>query len=196
MANETPTSDPRLQFLTRLSTKACQLDGTRLISAALEQETAGDDPNVRTIGDEFAEHEDVLSFNQYIGWYEGLPDKTQQITWVIEQNKPVIISEFGAGARQGMHGGRADRFTEEFQKDLYRQTLAMLEKIPQPRGVTPWILVDFRSPRRPLAGVQDGWNRKGLIGSNGEKKKAFSVLKQYYEQKKEAYSGGRQNSKK
>lgn len=60
---------------------------------------------------------------------------------------------------------------DEFQEDLYRQTLAMIDKVPQLRGVTPWILEDFRSPRCPMTGVQDGWNRKGLIGSNGEKKK-------------------------
>jgi beta-glucuronidase len=47
----------------------------------------------------------------------------------------------------------------------------MLRKIPAWRGVTPWILADFRSPRRVLPSVQDGWNRKGLIGENGTKKK-------------------------
>jgi beta-glucuronidase len=49
--------------------------------------------------------------------------------------------------------------------------------------MSPWILCDFRSPRRPLPGIQDGWNRKGLIGSNGRRKEAFSVLQQYYSAK-------------
>jgi hypothetical protein len=52
------------------------------------------------------------------------------------------------------------RFSEEHQEDLYRKTIAMLRKIPAWRGVTPWILADFRSPRRVLPNVQDGWNRK------------------------------------
>lgn len=56
----------------------------------------------------------------------------------------------------------------------------MLQKIPQLRGITPWILVDFRSPRRPLPGVQDGWNRKGLISQTGDKKEAFYVLQDFY----------------
>jgi beta-glucuronidase len=56
----------------------------------------------------------------------------------------------------------------------------MLTKIPQFRGLSPWILCDFRSPRRPLPGIQDGWNRKGLIGENGTKKKAFYVLQEFY----------------
>jgi hypothetical protein len=52
----------------------------------------------------------------------------------------------------------------------------MLAKIPQFRGLTPWILVDFRSPMRQLPGVQDGYNRKGLISDRGEKKESFYLL--------------------
>ena len=59
----------------------------------------------------------------------------------------------------------------------------MLERIPQLRGMSPWILCDFRSPRRPLAGIQDGWNRKGLIGANGKRKEAFFVLQEFYKAK-------------
>jgi len=42
--------------------------------------------------------------------------------------------------------------------------------------------VDFRSPKRVLPGIQDGFNRKGLISSDGVKKKAFFVLQDYYRQ--------------
>ena len=69
---------------------------------------------------------------------------------------------------------------EEFQADLYRQQLAMVARIPGLRGVSPWILVDFRSPRRPLPGIQDGWNRKGLVANDGTKKQAFGVLREAY----------------
>ena len=59
----------------------------------------------------------------------------------------------------------------------------MLEKINGLAGFTPWILVDFRSPRRVLPGIQDGFNRKGLISSDGVKKKAFFVLLDYYKRR-------------
>jgi beta-glucuronidase len=42
------------------------------------------------------------------------------------------------------------------------------------------VLVDFRSPRRPLAGIQDYFNRKGLFSDRGERKEAFYVLRDYY----------------
>jgi beta-glucuronidase len=49
------------------------------------------------------------------------------------------------------------------------------------RGTTPWILKDFRSPRRPLPGIQDFWNRKGLVSEKGIRKEAWYVLHNFYE---------------
>jgi beta-glucuronidase len=40
--------------------------------------------------------------------------------------------------------------------------------------------MDFRSPHRVLPGVQDGWNRKGVLSDRGERKKAFFVLQEWY----------------
>jgi beta-glucuronidase len=180
VANETPVSEPRTRFLKALVDTARSLDATRLISAAMEPHTDREDPDHRIVDDPLGAYTDILSFNQYIGWYDGLPDKLQRIRWTIGYEKPVIVSEFGADALQGLHADRLTRFSEEYQEDLYRQTLAMLQKVPHWRGVTPWILVDFRSPRRPLPRIQDEWNRKGLIGSNGERKKAWFVLQDYY----------------
>lgn len=109
-----------------------------------------------------------------------------KIEWKVLFDKPVLVSEFGAGALAGMHGPETRRFTEEYQAWLYRETLPMLDRIEGFSGMSPWILADFRSPRRPLYGIQDGWNRKGLIGENGEKKQAFFVLRDYYRSKTEA----------
>jgi len=188
MANETPVTEPRTKFLTNLISKARQLDDARLISAALEKHADQNNPLEVTIEDPFAQYVDVLSFNQYLGWYDGLPEKCNRVNWSIKFNKPVIISEFGGDARFGFHADKDTRWSEEFQEDLYIQNLKMLEKIPQLRGMTPWILSDFRSPRRLLPRIQDGWNRKGLFSEKGEKKKAFFVLKDYYDQKQLQYS--------
>jgi beta-glucuronidase len=40
--------------------------------------------------------------------------------------------------------------------------------------------MDFRSPNRLLPGIQDDFNRKGLISEKGEKKQAFFVLQEAY----------------
>lgn len=183
VANETPVIEARTRFLKELIDTARLLDPTRLVSAAMIVETDPNDSNHKRIEDPLSAYTDLVSFNQYTGWYTGLPDKIPQIRWTIKHEKPVLISEFGAGALQGFYADPLTRFSEEFQEDLYRKTLVMLAKIPQWRGTTPWVLCDFRSPRRPLGKIQDGWNRKGLIGQNGVRKKAFYVLKEFYEQK-------------
>jgi beta-glucuronidase len=189
MANETPVSEPRLKFLKKLKEHTRSLDPTRLISAALEQNAVDGNSNMLTIDDPFAEEVDILSFNQYIGWYVGLPDKARTISWKIDQNKPVFISEFGAGAKFGYHADKETRWSEEYQEYLYEETLNMLDKIEKLQGFSPWILKDFRSPRRSLAKIQDGYNRKGLIDEKGNKKKAFFLLKKYYENKAKAAKG-------
>ncbi|MDR3459251.1 MAG: glycoside hydrolase family 2 TIM barrel-domain containing protein [Verrucomicrobiae bacterium] len=186
VANETPVSKPRTAFLKALVDEARALDGTRLISAAMEVRTETNAPLHKIVDDPFGQYTDLCSFNQYTGWYDGLPEKIDRIHWTIKYNKPVFISEFGADAKQGMHADALTRFSEEYQADVYRRTLPMLDKIPGFTGCTPWILVDFRSPRRLLPVVQDGWNLKGVIGHNGEKKMAFDVLKNFYDAKAKA----------
>jgi beta-glucuronidase len=178
MANETPLSEARLSFLRNLVTHARSLDSTRLISAAMERHYV--DATTQMIDDPLGEYLDVLGCNEYVGWYDGLPDKTDRLEWRTKYQKPLIMSEFGGDALFGNHGEVSARWTEEYQENLYRRQLAMLKRIPFLRGTTPWILMDFRSPRRPLPKIQDYWNRKGLISNRGEKKKAFYVMQRYY----------------
>ena len=94
----------------------------------------------------------------------------------------MIVSEFGADARAGLHGGADERWTEEYQANVFRHQLPMLNKIAQLRGMSPWVLMDFRSPNRPLSGIQDEFNRKGLISDQGQKKQAFYVLQKAYKE--------------
>ena len=181
VANETPVSDARTKFLKSLVDEARSLDGTRLVSAAMEVRTDPKDSTHKIVDDPFGQFTDLLSFNEYVGWYDGTPDKIDKIHWTLKYAKPVFISEFGADAKQGYHADDRTRFSEEYQADVYRRTLPMLEKIPGFSGCTPWILCDFRSPRRLLPGVEDDWNIKGLIGHDGKKKEAFTVLKNIYD---------------
>ncbi|HVR63182.1 MAG TPA: glycoside hydrolase family 2 TIM barrel-domain containing protein [Polyangia bacterium] len=178
VANETPIGPPRTTFLRTLIADARALDPTRLVSAALEKDYA--DATTVRIDDPLGHDLDVIGCNEYIGWYDGLPDKCATITWTTAFDKPMVMTEFGGDARAGKHGDPLTRFSEEYQENLYQQTIAMLRRIPFLAGTSPWILYDFRSPRRPLPGVQDYWNRKGLLSESGVKKKAYFVLRRYY----------------
>ena len=177
MANETPLSNSRNEFLKTLISHTKSMDTTRLISAALEKHYKD---GVNIVDDEIGNYLDIVAFNQYTGWYGGSLEKAPDAKWDIKYNKPVVVSEFGGGALQGLHGTIKERWTEEYQEYLYQQNLKMIEKIPNIRGTSPWILTDFRSPKRVLPNIQDGWNRKGLISNNGNKKKAFFTVKEFY----------------
>lgn len=182
VANETPRDTspdgPRLRFLHALVDQARALDSTRLVTAALEHHYEG--AHTIVIDDPLGQFLDVLGNNEYLGWYDGPPEKADSVQWRSGFGKPVIMSEWGGGARQGLHGSDQAVFTEEYQERLYRRQVAMLARIPFLAGTSPWILKDFRSPRRPLPDIQDYFNRKGVVSDRGEKKKAFFVLRDFY----------------
>jgi beta-glucuronidase len=179
MANETPVGEARLSFLKKLIEHARSLDNTRLISAAMERHYLNG-TTTQMIDDPLGEYVDVFGCNEYVGWYDGLPEKIDRVDWKMKYQKPLIMTEFGAEAPYGNHGDALTRWTEEYQENVYQHQVSMLKRIPFLRGTCPWILMDFRSPRRPLPGIQDFRNRKGLISDRGEKKKAFYVMQQYY----------------
>ena len=185
IANETAVVPERNKFLGELAGYVRTLDSTRLLSAACkkDQERDGHPDAVYTYNDPLMQKLDIISLNEYLGWYGGSPAECQGKTFKMGLEKPVIVSEFGGGALQGFHGDKATRWSEEFQAYLYEESIAMFDKIDGLSGMAPWILCDFMSPLRQLHQVQDGWNRKGLISEQGKKKQAFYVLKKYYEGK-------------
>jgi beta-glucuronidase len=181
VGNETPVSLIRTNFMHNLIIAAKQKDSTRMISAALEVNyNSGKNTNI--IDDPLGEFVDLVAFNEYLGWYGGLPSANRTTNWSIPYNKPMFISETGGGAKAGFHADSLTLWSEEYQEWYYQEQIAMLHRMPENFvGISPWILADFRSPKRNNPTYQQGWNRKGLIGSNGDKKKAFYILKAYYD---------------
>jgi len=179
LSNETPVKPERTTFLRQLADTARQLDQTRLITSALNHvDEAG--PDTRLLNDPVGEYLDVLGLHRYLGWYWGRPEDADRMQWKTAQDKPLLMSEFGAENPYGRHGTPDERWTEEYQVNLYQHQITMLKKIPSLAGLSPWVLMDFHSPRRFLPGVQDYYNRKGLISNQGQHKQAFYVLQKYY----------------
>ena len=187
MANETPLVDGRLEFISSLAKKARQLDPTRLVSAALETHRDPNDHNTILLNDPLGAYLDIYGCNEYLGWYDGQAEQADNTQWKSEYNKPLLFSEFGGGALQGLHGDKDQRWTEEFQANIYQHNVKMFDHIDFLRGTTPWILMDFRSPKRVLPDIQDGWNRKGLISDKGQRKESFYIMQKWYERMKEKY---------
>ncbi|MEO6252412.1 MAG: glycoside hydrolase family 2 TIM barrel-domain containing protein [Ferruginibacter sp.] len=180
VGNETPVSTSRNTFMASLIATAKSLDPSRIISAALEINV---DKGEVTIEDSLVALTDVISVNEYFGWYLGLPNNVPMVKWEIKYNKPLFISETGAEALGGFHADSLTRWSEEFQEWFYQEQIKMMKRMPANFvGLSPWILSDFRSPKRNNPMYQEGWNNKGLFDQKGRKKKAFYVLKAFYDE--------------
>lgn len=183
VSNETPINPDRNAFLKAMAEYARSLDSTRLITSASDKWHFADQ-HTAELSDPLGEYLDVIGLNEYVGWYgDRKPEDADNTNWKFAYSKPVIVSEFGADALYNLHGDAQTRFTEEYQANVFEHQLAMLARMPQLAGMSPWILTDFRSPRRPLPGIQDYHNRKGLISDRGQKKQAFYILQKFYRER-------------
>jgi beta-glucuronidase len=180
VGNETPISQTRTDFMHSLITEAKHLDSSRMISAALEVNYAAL-KNENVVDDPLGEFVDLVAFNEYLGWYGGLPDQCRTTNWSTPYHKPLFISETGAEGKAGFHADSLTRFSEEFQEWYFKEQVAMFKRMPSNYvGVSPWVLNDFRSPKRNNPLYQESWNRKGLYDDKGNKKKAFYIMQSYY----------------
>lgn len=189
VANETKPSAERDDFLKSLLKTGRDIDTTRLYVAAFDLVEFDKDRKLFTMNDPFTENLDVVAVNKYMGWYHPWPLSPAESVWEVNPDKPLIISEFGGEALYGQSGSRdvVSSWSEDYQARLYEDNLRMFENIPNLAGVSPWILFDFRSPFRFHPTNQEGWNRKGLVSDRGQRKKAWKIMHDYYEKKKQEY---------
>lgn len=181
VSNETTPGAARDKALTQMAELARSKDDTRLIASAFDHVRYN--KNEVIIDDTLSRVLDVVGVNAYLGWYRPWVAAPEKYVWRFDLNKPLIMSEFGGEALYGHHGpaDTASSWSEEYQEQLYKNNVAMFRNIPFLSGTTPWVLYDFRSARRMHTTYQKGWNRKGLLSEKGEKKKAWYVMKAYYD---------------
>lgn len=185
VGNENADTDARFAFMRGLAEAARAMDGTRLVSAAclINREHF-------RIEDRLAGVLDVIGLNEYFGWYEPSLDGLAQLLENSAPGKPVVITETGADALAGHHGPADELFTEEHQARVLDGQLALIRATPYIRGVSPWILYDFRTERRQTR-LQRGYNLKGLIAADKKtRKRAFDTVAAHYAAIAEAASIG------
>lgn len=186
VANETRPSPERDRFVKALIDTVRSLDSSRLVTAAFDNVGYDKASGTFTGIDNIPALLDVVAVNKYMGWYAPWPLAPDKCVWNFAPDKPLIISEFGGEALYGQSGSAdtASSWSEDYQEKLYRDNLDMITRIPNIAGVSPWVLYDFRSPFRFHPVNQEGWNRKGLVGDRGDRKKAWHVMHDFYMSKK------------
>lgn len=187
LSNETyPGTPNRNEALIELTQKCKAIDSTRMIVHVINTQAYSN--NTFKVWDPLYNYSDLVALNEYIGWYIPWQGKPTDVKWNVElSNKPVFISEFGGEAKYGNNevpSDEAANWTEAYQEKIYKDQIEMFGTVPNLCGVCPWLLFDYRSLGRMNQVYQNGYNRKGLISENGEKKKAWYVMHNYYKNKK------------
>ncbi len=178
VGNENPDTDARLEFMKGLALKAREMDPTRLVSAACLVNHVD-----KKIEDRLTDYLDIIGLNEYYGWYDPDFNDLLELIENSKPDKPVFITEFGAGALAGHQGTDDKLFSENYQQEVYKKQLEILGQAPYIKGLSPWILYDFRCPRRTNK-FQQGYNLKGLLSKDKKHKKlAYYVMQQFYRNK-------------
>jgi len=148
--------------------------------------------------DQCLEHADVVSFNTYPGWYTGLdqppsqsvPAELEHLAHFASQawpQKPLVIAEVGAAAipksvpfqppaGPHAHGGDIGHWSEEYQASVDGAAAEAAVCNERIAGVSLWQLFDTRTGEERQHSRPRGFNNKGVVRDNGERKLAFQAV--------------------
>ena len=141
--------------------------------------------------DDSLEFDDIICINMYKGWYGGdfsewdkfVSDFDNHRKRVGQENKPVIISEFGAGALAGFHSHfDRVRWSEEYQAELLKYCLELFNRTDYIHGFYIWQFANIRTyPNMDLNRVRC-FNNKGILDEYRNPKSAYFTVRELYKQ--------------
>ena len=106
-------------------------------------------------------------------------------------HKPIVISEFGAGAIYGVRELEEGLYwTENYQKEYLEYTLDLFMNHPRIQGAIIWQFCDIRSGTkscdsgiRRLLSRPRSFNNKGLVNEFRRPKMAYYAVKAFFQDK-------------
>lgn len=126
---------------------------------------------------------DVIGWNLYQGWYsnglgdfDNFVDKQQSE----QPDKPIIISEYGAGSDKRIHSLSPTRFdfSMEYQQKYIEHYLKTIENKDFISGGTYWNFIDFGSAQRDES--MPRINNKGIVYSNRQPKDVYYLFQSFF----------------
>ena len=156
-----------------------ELDESRPVTAALLER-----PGSKVCGDM-----DVVSVNIYPKWYHDTPVKTSLDRKLSEcagdgkTDKPVIVSEIGAGAIYGFHDpfGKA-KWSEERQCEILKDQIEAVLSHPDATGIFLWQFADVRVEEDWAIHRPKTFNNKGIVDEYRRPKMAYRTVKELFRQ--------------
>jgi beta-glucuronidase len=124
---------------------------------------------------------DVLMLNRYYGWYVHTGDlSAAEQAWEAElrgwagENKPIIITEYGADTYPGLHSVTAEPWSEEYQIAYLDMNHRVFDRIDAVIGEQVWNFADFAT----TSGIMRvGGNKKGVFTRDRQPKAAAHALR-------------------
>lgn len=131
---------------------------------------------------------DVVSFNMYTKWYKDCPideRNNQEIEWIKKSggdNKPIIVSELGAAAIYGFRDRTCQKWSEEYQAKLIRDSLDVYMNDDRICGVFIWQFADCRVTEEGewFATRARCHNNKGIVDEYRRPKMAYDTVKEMF----------------
>ena len=128
---------------------------------------------------------DVVGINLYPEWYYDLPPedslrrKKQEIAENGGSDKPIIVSEIGAGAIYGFHDpfGKA-KWSEERQCMILEEQIRAILADPDLCGVFLWQFADVRVADEWFATRPKTHNNKGVLDEYRRPKMAYRTVRE------------------
>lgn len=167
-----------------------RMDPTRLVTFASDRHRE-DKPKEQDISFPYV---DVISVNEYYGWYYGtIYDVGRMLDRLHKKfpDKPILVSEFGSGAAADVQSGA--EFLDKgknYWLDYQLKSLQIhMEQIFSPTrrkyvaGGLIWVYSDFEDPHRIHKGHPVQWNYvnlKGLVTLNRSRKPSFDLVKRFF----------------
>ena len=132
---------------------------------------------------------DVVSFNMYTKWYKDCPideRNNQEIEWIKKSggdNKPIIVSELGAAAIYGFRDRTCQKWSEEYQAKLIRDSLDVYMNDDRICGVFIWQFADCRVTEEGewFATRARCHNNKGIVDEYRRPKMAYDTVKEMFD---------------
>ena len=135
---------------------------------------------------------DFITLNIYNGWYgasiDDFPPQVRLIHEILQDEdqefgppRPIVITEFGAGAIRGYRSLDQPKWSEDFQATLLRRYIGECMDMDFVGGTWTWMFSDTRVdlPTRP-DGRPRSYNNKGMIDEHRVPKLGYDAVKELY----------------
>ncbi|MCC3144176.1 beta-glucuronidase [Halanaerobium sp. Z-7514] len=133
-----------------------------------------------------AQFADVISLNRYYGWYiiggseleYAQKDFEEELVGWEKEGKPIVMTEYGADTKAGIHKLPSVQWSEEYQKEYLELQHQVFDNCDSIVGEQMWNFADFQTVEGIL---RVNGNKKGAFTRDRQPKMAAHLLKERWE---------------